>query len=245
MTTLKVNEVFGPTIQGEGPSTGRHCLFIRLSQCNLHCTWCDTPYTWAFTENKATQHQSGVQYSVADESHEIETEEVWIMLEKLWHMTRIPTTVVISGGEPMLQQRHLDELIHKLLAWGHRVEIETAGTIVPTREWSGRVQFNVSPKLDHSGNSLLARRNGDALLELARLNSIFKFVVSHPIQYIEVKELIELGSIPRPNVWIMPEGTTIEATRDHAREIIHYALDQGWNFTLRSHVIIWGNERAK
>src|SRR5262245_52198924 len=44
--SLVVSEVFGPTWQGEGPSIGRRCGFVRLGRCNLACTWCDTPYTW-------------------------------------------------------------------------------------------------------------------------------------------------------------------------------------------------------
>lgn len=47
--TLPLNSVFGPTYQGEGPHTGTRCHFIRLGQCQLSCTWCDTPDTWDHT----------------------------------------------------------------------------------------------------------------------------------------------------------------------------------------------------
>ncbi|MGH3922689.1 MAG: 7-carboxy-7-deazaguanine synthase QueE, partial [Pseudonocardiaceae bacterium] len=46
---LLIAEQFGPTFQGEGPSVGQQALFIRLSSCNLSCSWCDTPYTWDWT----------------------------------------------------------------------------------------------------------------------------------------------------------------------------------------------------
>ena len=46
MTELLISEIFGPTIQGEGKSIGQTASFIRLGGCNLHCVWCDTPYTW-------------------------------------------------------------------------------------------------------------------------------------------------------------------------------------------------------
>lgn len=49
MSRLVVNEIFGPTIQGEGPSSGRRCGFHRLGGCNLSCRWSDTPYTWDWT----------------------------------------------------------------------------------------------------------------------------------------------------------------------------------------------------
>ena len=47
---LNVNEIFGPTIQGEGPHTGRLVGFLRLAGCNLACSWCDTPYSWDWTK---------------------------------------------------------------------------------------------------------------------------------------------------------------------------------------------------
>ena len=43
---LPVSEVFGPTIQGEGPHAGRRVYFVRLGGCNLSCSWCDSAYTW-------------------------------------------------------------------------------------------------------------------------------------------------------------------------------------------------------
>jgi 7-carboxy-7-deazaguanine synthase len=243
--SLRVNEVFGPTIQGEGRTAGRHCLFIRLSQCNLHCWWCDTPYTWAFTEHKAAQHKSGIVHAVADEEMILTGEQVWDLLMESWDVQHKPTTVVISGGEPMLQQRELGGLVAMLKLAGNHIEVETAGTIIPTSAWTRRVGFNVSPKLAHSGNSLLARRNGAALRDYAMLGAQFKFVVSDVSNFKEIEELITLGNIKREQVWIMPEGTTIEATVDHARLIVDYVLEKGWNITLRNHVIIWGNERAK
>src|SRR4051794_41183262 len=44
---LKISEIF-ESLQGEGVSIGAPCIFVRLAQCNLHCTWCDTKYTWDF-----------------------------------------------------------------------------------------------------------------------------------------------------------------------------------------------------
>lgn len=247
--TLRVNEIFGPTIQGEGPSAGRHCLFVRLSQCNLHCSWCDTPYTWAYTEHKASLHDSGVKYDRQDEERLMSADEVLTELDALWSLREHPTTVVISGGEPMLQQGELTFLIDLLTKDAHcDIEIETAGTILPRESWFGRqgVRFNVSPKLAHSGNNLIARRNVEALKKFAALQrTAFKFVVVDTNDYDEIHELITLADIQREQVWIMPEGVTPEETAAHARHVIDYALNQGWNFSMRNHVSIWGTERGK
>lgn len=244
---LKVNEVFGPTIQGEGPSAGRHCLFVRLADCNLHCWWCDTPYTWAFTENKAAQHKSGKVHDKAEEIHYLADVEIFQQLRQLWDITNTPTTIVISGGEPMLQQKELDGLVRLLYANGNRIEIETAGTIVPTERWAELVQFNVSPKLDHSGNTIRARRNPDALWSLARHGGVFKFVVGSKDDFAEIDEIVRIAGIATysDKIWIMPEGTTIDAIREHAQLIADEVLARGWNITLRNHVMIWGDERGK
>ena len=50
VATLVVSEVFGPTVQGEGPSLGKRAAFLRLGRCNLDCAWCDTPFTWKWDE---------------------------------------------------------------------------------------------------------------------------------------------------------------------------------------------------
>jgi len=43
---IRINEIFGPTFQGEGQTIGKLSEFVRVSGCNLTCSWCDTPYTW-------------------------------------------------------------------------------------------------------------------------------------------------------------------------------------------------------
>ena len=70
--TLVVNEVFGPTVQGEGPSAGRRCGFVRLGRCNQACTWCDTAYTWDWAR-----------YDPAVELHELSVEEVLARLDEM------------------------------------------------------------------------------------------------------------------------------------------------------------------
>ena len=146
---LAVNEIFGPTVQGEGPSMGRQAVFLRLALCNLKCSWCDTKYTWDW------KGEFGVAYKRADEIHLLDIKRV---LDGLYdHLPEdylVKPLLVVSGGEPMLQSKGLLELIELLPnRFVGDVEIETNGTIEPFDSSLGAyVTFNVSPKLGNSGN---------------------------------------------------------------------------------------------
>ena len=105
---LVVSEVFGPTFQGEGPSTGRRAAFVRLGRCNLTCTWCDTPYTWDWER--------------FDPSVELSRRTVADLLADIEAMA--PEIVVVTGGEPLLQQRRLVPLVAACAERGWSVEVE-------------------------------------------------------------------------------------------------------------------------
>lgn len=226
---LVVAEVFGPTFQGEGPSTGRRAAFVRLGRCNLDCVWCDTPFTWDWDR--------------FDPAAELRRATVLSVLADLEAMT--PEIVVITGGEPMLQQRHLVPLLEGCVQRGWPVEIETNGTIVPQHGLLDRVhQWNVSPKLANSGVPLDKRIRPDALDALvASRRAVFKFVVASEADLDEVAELVAAHAL-RP-VWIMPEGTDPTVLLERARALAQPVLDRGWNLAGRLHVLLWGDERGR
>jgi len=117
---LKITEIF-PSIQGEGLRQGKPTLFIRLSGCNLHCSFCDTKYAW----------EEGIDYS-SDK-----------VLEKIIKMNHhFPAEwVCLTGGEPLLQD--LEDLVRKLKKEKFKVQVETNATIfraLPV-DW-----YTISPK---------------------------------------------------------------------------------------------------
>jgi 7-carboxy-7-deazaguanine synthase len=243
---MKISEIFGPTIQGEGAAAGRHCLFVRLSLCNLECNFCDTPYTWAFTEEKA---EALIKPEVYDrDSHQIDMTpaEVLNALVKLWPIYDRPTIVVISGGEPLVQRSDLIVLVAMLKSWGHQVHIETAGTIKTTPELDLTVsQYNVSPKLEHSGNRLTMRYKPDVLRGFVRTGKAwFKYVMTSDADFAEIDDQVAEIAIPANRVMVMPEGTSTKRTIEVARTIIDGALERGYGLSFRTHVLIWGNKRG-
>ena len=226
---LVVAEVFGPTFQGEGPSTGRRAGFVRLGRCNLDCSWCDTPYTWDWDR-----------YDPVDE---LRRETVASVLAQLEPMA--PEIVVVTGGEPLLQQRKLVRLIEECAARGWPVEIETNGTIVPDDGLVGLVgQWNVSPKLANSGIPHDKRIRPDALAALSTTGrAVFKFVATEAADLDEVADLVDTHGLKR--VWIMPEGTDPTTLLERTRQLADPVLARGWNLTPRLHVLLWGDQRGR
>lgn len=226
-------QVFGPTIQGEGPSRGTLAHFIRFSGCNLKCTWCDTPYTW---DPAAGMREWRKAVAVAD---------------VVRYLRRTPAPLwVITGGEPLLHQRAegLSRLLTAAADDGATVEVETNGTIAPDPAVWGRAwtTFNVSPKLAHAGDPQDRRIRPAALAafsDLARAGlASFKFVARNPDDLDEVAELVRCHRIPDRAVWVMPEGTTADAVLTHARALADPVMTRGWNLTLRDHVLLWGQD---
>lgn len=223
---LTISEVFGPTLQGEGPSAGRRAGFVRLGRCNQQCTFCDTPYTWDWDR-----------YDPAVELHEMTVDTI---LEQVDAMD-VPM-VVLTGGEPLLQQRGLEPLLRALKQRGLRVEVETAGTIAPT-VLDLVDQWNVSPKLANSGNPLERRYKPDVLRVFqATGQAVFKFVACEATDLDEIAAMVDECGLT--DVWVMPEGTDAATLEKRSQAIGDAVVARGWNLTTRLHILIWGDKRG-
>ncbi|MFD9733512.1 7-carboxy-7-deazaguanine synthase QueE [Umezawaea sp. NPDC059074] len=233
---LVVSEVFGPTVQGEGPSCGRRCGFLRLGGCNLHCRWCDTPYTWDWRGVA----DGGVAY---DPKVELTTMDVDDVASAVLAMDADLT--VITGGEPLNQQRGMVPLVEKLVGAGNRVEIETNGTVVPVEALLGHevVRFNVSPKLAHASDPLARRIRPEALRALNdNPGTAFKFVCRDSADLDEVAGLVDRFALR--SVWIMPEGTSARQIGERLADLADEVVRRGWNLSTRLHVLAWGDARG-
>lgn len=226
---LVVAEVFGPTFQGEGPSLGRRACFVRLGRCNLDCRWCDTPYTWDWQR-----------YDPATELRRVSVDDIVARL-----VAADPEIVVVTGGEPLLQQRRLVPLLEACDRHGWPVEVETNGTLAPDTALVPLVaRWNVSPKLTNSGVAHDRRVRAAPLRALtATGRAAFKFVVATEDELDEVAELVDAHDL-HP-VWIMPEGTDAATVLDRGRRLSEPTLARGWNLTTRLHVLLWGDERGR
>jgi len=223
-SSLRVSEIFGPTLQGEGASVGKQCWFIRLSGCNLECSWCDTPYTWDW---------SGKNGKKFDKKQEEKVMQIANVVDEV----RFANHVVITGGEPLVQSRALIRLLNALELVGISAEVETNGTRPYPIGAPLGTRWNISPKLLSSGNG-----NGIRPKALASypLNSIFKFVITDPS---DIDEILDL-KLPRKQTYLMPEGRTLEEINDKAKWVAELAIQNGMNFSYRLHILLWGSERG-
>lgn len=153
-----ITEIF-KSIQGEGTRAGLPCIFVRLTGCNLRCTWCDTAYAF----------HGGTKMNVAEVAARVDE----LAGRGLAEGTAIVPLVELTGGEPLLQEE-IYPLAEALLAAGYTVMIETSG-----ERYAGRLPQRVIKIMDvkcpDSGEpDVFEMRNLEVLSE----NDEVKFVLS-------------------------------------------------------------------
>ncbi|MBL3655213.1 7-carboxy-7-deazaguanine synthase QueE [Fulvivirga sediminis] len=235
------------SIQGEGKNIGKPSIFVRTSLCNLHCRWCDTDYTWNWEGTPFSHDYDSLpgykKYSKSEYIEELNISEITSILKE------IPCkNLVLTGGEPLLQQTELSELMAALrkVDSGYWFETETNGTITPHEEFDRLInQYNVSPKLANSNNPQKIREKEDVYRFFSsNEKAVFKFVIATSKDLEEVKRLISDHNIDTQKVYLMPEGTTQEKLNAKQQWLIEECKALGTNYTDRLHIHIYGNKRG-
>ena len=234
---VKVSETF-TSVQGEGKLTGVPSHFIRLSGCNLRCTWCDTPYaSWA---------PEGATRSIDD-----------LIAESLASKV---THAVLTGGEPMIFPQ-LASLCAGLRSGGLHITIETAGTVYNAEASAACDLLSISPKLANSTPSATDPRDPSGQwhdrhearrLNITALQSLLatpadrqlKFVVSEPTDLSEIETLLaNLTGWKPTDILLMPEGTTTQAMSER-RWLVDACIARGWRYCRRLHIDLFGHTRG-
>lgn len=235
------------TLQGEGVGIGAPAVFVRLSLCNLHCVWCDTDHTWNFV-GTPWKHEKDSDPGYA--KHRKEDVIIEMGVDEVAETVRGfgCRRVVLTGGEPLLQEEGLVELMAELRGDGGEwfFEIETNGTKMPGEAFlAGVDQMNVSPKLANSGMAEELRIKADVLEGLAASGKAwFKFVVQGEGDIAEILGLMGKEGIPPERVILMPEGRSVEEIDKVAGWLADRCRELGFRFSDRLHVRLWGDRRG-
>lgn len=194
---LQITEIY-KSLQGESTYAGMPCVFVRLTGCNLRCSWCDTEY--AFYGGK-----------------KMEPEEVFTQVEKLSPSGGL---VEFTGGEPMLQEQFLVPLMQRLLDAGYTVLVETSGERLLEKVPKGVVKI-VDVKCPNSGEAYTFR---DENLEALRMNDEVKFVISDRRDYEFARDFtMQQGLGSKVNAVIFSPAFAKEASG--TRDASHCMLD--------------------
>lgn len=235
------------SIQGEGKSTGMPSVFVRSAECNLYCIWCDTDYTWNWLGTRFPHmHDLEPGYSKFDKSTFI----LPISIEAAHDaIIQYPTfNIIFTGGEPMLQQKPLVDLMSHLrqTSAAYRFEVETNGTLMPLPEFDASIaQYNVSPKLDNSKTAKRHREKPKVMAFFAQNERAhFKFVIQNEADLAEMEALQATYKIPKSRLWLMPEGTNPAALASKRLWLVEYCKAFCVNYSDRLHVQLWGSKKG-
>jgi 7-carboxy-7-deazaguanine synthase len=223
---MRIAEIFY-SVQGEGSLVGVPSLFVRTSGCNLRCSWCDTPYT----------------------SWNPEGDDLGI--GKILDRAAVfpgARHVVLTGGEPMIAPG-IAELSAQFRERGMHITIETAGTVFAPVACD---LMSISPKLSNSTPEGVfrtqherLRRQPDVLLRLmAGYDYQLKFVIAQEDDIDEVCALVSLLDAPAGKVILMPEGIRADILRERGVWLAELCKRNGFRFSPRLHVDLYGNRRG-
>ncbi|MFZ0417023.1 MAG: radical SAM protein [Candidatus Sulfotelmatobacter sp.] len=194
---MQVTEIY-KSLQGESTHAGLPCVFVRLTGCNLRCSWCDSEYTF-------------------HGGRKMTSEEVW---DEVKQLSPNGGLVEITGGEPMLQERELLPLMEKLLQHEYRVLIETSGERPLARVPAGVIKI-VDVKCPHSGAPhTFLHENLAALIA----HDEVKFVISDRTDYEFAREFVRQHDLAgRVNAILFSPAFRKDATG--TRDSSHCLLD--------------------
>jgi len=211
---ILISETFY-SIQGEGPQMGTPAIFIRCFGCNFNCAYCDSKYAWDYKIKTPTRYK---------------IKSFITKLKKLIIKTNC-LNFIFTGGEPLLQQSAITQIIKALPK--STFSIETNGSIKTTLNFN---QINISYKLDTTNVK-------PYLLQIKpSKNTIYKFVISKQTQIKNILDFCKQEKIPQQQIYLMPEGKDQKSINQKSIKIIDQCKKYGLKFSPRLQIMLWGNK---
>ena len=249
---LEVNEIFGPTIQGEGKLVGTPSIFIRFGKCNFNCVGFNVEY----------ETPSGIKKCACDTYYAVDTEfkDTWTkhknyesIVEEVERLTSLTykMDIVITGGEPLLywNKEEFQKLLKYYINNGHKVTIETNASLNLNieKDYQKEILFSMSVKLSNSLEPLKKRINKETINKILSANkeSYLKFVINKDFLEKAKEEILDiLKDIPKCDIYLMPMGDTSDEINKNCQSVIKMAIENAYKYCDRLHIRIWDNKRG-
>lgn len=244
ISTLRVSEIFGPTIQGEGALAGHRTMFVRLGGCDFRCSWCDTPH--AVLEK---HRREWTKWDVDDIVTELKG------LAGVKAKTDRLGLVTLSGGNPCAQDCSV--LVKAIKDEGGTVAVETQGSLAPG--WLKYVdRLTISPKPPSAGVDFDPNTVKQCISMVVNSHVSIKFVIK------DQKDMDwAISILPSINWWrdiyvqpcdpdVASVGkikSTAQDREDRYRALCELALKTKWQAQIivlpQLHVTAWGHDRGR
>lgn len=236
---IKVSEIFGPTIQGEGVLVGLPTVFVRTGGCDFRCSWCDSLHA-------------------VDSKYRFEWKQMssLAIFEEIQHLSNhTPLVVSLSGGNPAIQP--LAELIKLGHSKNYKFALETQGSIA--QPWFKDLDIlTLSPKPPSSGMPFDLQALEKAIAQAGEQSKvIFKFVILDDEDFDFAYKISTL--FPDIDVYLQPCNHTpapadkldshidLDGIMDRMRWLIDKTIKYTWynvRILPQLHTLIWGNKRG-
>lgn len=230
---IRISEIFGPTIQGEGALIGQPTVFVRTGGCDYRCSWCDTLHA--------------VDSAYRETWKPMRAQDIMAAVKAL--SKNKPIMVTLSGGNPAIQP--LADLISLGQKDGYRFAMETQGSIA--QDWFADLDMLILSPKPPSSTMNTDWEKLDECLQAAGPHAqvILKIVIFDEADYAYAREAS--SRYPHLPVYLQPGNHTtenqadIEAINARMRWLIEYTNNDGWyNATIlpQLHVLLWGNKQG-
>ena len=238
---IYVYEIFGPTIQGEGPNVGMKCIFVRVAGCDFKCSWCDSAYAWNIDEKTKAYTSKELIETLLQKCEETKT-----------------TSVIITGGNPCLYD--FSWVIEKLHENYITIDIETQGSKLPN--WLYDIdQLVISPKGPSSKQPDVYNNIETFLKNESKMHSDYKVAIKIPIfniedmefaqKYYELVEKIKLEFTIDIRMYLSVGNTDTNEEGDISKrvlqdyqkliEMVNYSNMKKVYILPQVHTLVWGN----
>lgn len=247
---LEVNEIFGPTIQGEGKLVGNPSIFIRFGKCNFTCEGFAVEYeTPSGIKKSSCDSYYAVDKAFKDQWHKMNANDIINEVEKILPNYKID--IVITGGEPLLywSNEEFQKLLEYYVSNEYKITIETNASLNINfdKEYQKKILFSMSVKLSNSLEPLKKRINEETLIKVIENTheSYLKFVVDKDFVNKAKEEIEQISNIvPKSEIYLMPMGDSAKDINEHSQSVIAMAIECGYKYCDRLHIRVWDNQRG-